>query len=465
MSSLRRTLLCALVALGMLTTTAGPALAHAAFVGSTPAVNSHIKESSGLVTLRFSEPIQILNRGDVTIVDARDVRVDSGTPQAIGDRVLIPLKGPLVPSSYTVRYRVISADSHAEASAYVFGVGNAKLGEPILAGSGGLSDTSPAAVAARVAELVALGLLLGLIGFRILVWGPAVAAAAGVDADDRDRALAHGQRLFWRSFWGLAVLAGVAETLVLAAKSAVVFHTGLLAAAIHPTTTLRLVAVSRFGDYLGWRSAALCALVAVAFVTWTSEGAGRASAGRRGPHALMALLGVTALVLLASQGHASQAPFAPLQITADAAHLAGAAIWVGGLPCLIAVLLGVPRLLPEGGRALASATLSRFSRIALWSVAVIAVTGLARMLGELASPVQLVTTGYGRDLMLKASLLAPILMIARRNRQLVATLAGGLTPTAAKLRTVARSVQMELAIAMGIVIVAALLVAQIPGRG
>jgi putative copper export protein len=297
------------------------------------------------------------------------------------------------------------------------------------------------------------------------VWGPAVARAAGVDAEDRDRALAHGQRLFWRSFWGLAVLAGVAETLVLAAKSAVVFHTGLLAAAIHPTGTLRLVAASRFGDYLGWRSAALCALVAVAFLTWTSESAGRPSAGRRDAHALMGVLGVTALTLLASQGHASQAPFAPLQITADAAHLAGAAIWVGGLPCVIAVLLGVPRLLPEGGRALASATLTRFSKIALWSVAVIAVTGLARMAGELASPVQLVTTGYGRDLMLKASLLTPILMIARRNRQLVATLAGGLTPTAAKLRTVARSVQMELAIAMGIVIVAALLVAQIPGRG
>jgi len=187
--------------------------------------------------------------------------------------------------------------------------------------------------------------------------------------------------------------------------------------------------------------------------------------GRRGAHALMGLLGVTALTMLASQGHASQAPFAPLQIAADAAHLAGAAIWIGGLPCLAAVLVRAPRALPEGGRSLASATLSRFSKIALWSVVVIAVTGLARMLGELATPVQLVTTGYGRDLMLKASLLAPILILARRNRRLVAALAGGLTPTAARLRSVARSVQMELAIAMGIVIVAALLVAQIPGRG
>jgi hypothetical protein len=55
---------------------------------------------------------------------------------------------------------------------------------------------------------------------------------------------------------------------------------------------------------------------------------------------------------------------------------------------------------------------------------------------------------------------APILMIARRNRRMV----GGLTPTAARPRSVARRVQMELAIAMSIVVAAAVLVARIPAR-
>jgi copper transport protein len=467
MNPVRRALVCALVALGMLATTAGPALAHATLLSSTPPANGHVQDSSPNITLRFSEPVQILNRGDVTIVDGRGVRVDAGRPTtAPGDnqQILIPLRGPLVPSSYTVRYRVVSADSHTAAQAYVFGVGNARLRDPILAGAGGLSDSSPAAVAARAIELVALGLLLGLLAFRALVWGPAVDRARGLSGADRETALASGQRLFWRSFWSLAVLAGLAESAVLAAKSAVVFHTGLLTATIHPSGAYRLVGASRFGDMLGWRSAALVVLLAVAFVTWTAESAGPPSAGRRGPFAAMALVGVTALTLLAGQGHASQAPFAPLSVAADAAHLSGAAIWIGGLPCLIAVLLRAPRLLPDSGRALASATLARFSRIALWSVAVIAVTGLARMAGELSAPAQLWSTGYGRDLMLKASLLLPILVLARRNREFVATLAAGLTPTAARLRTVARSVQMELAIAMGIIAIAAILVAQIPGR-
>ena len=467
MSPVRRALACALVALGMLATTAGPALAHATLASSTPPVKARGVTSTPNITLHFTENVQIVNRGDVTIVDGRGVQVDAGRPSTLPDdprTVVVPLKGPLVPSSYTVRYRVISADSHAATEAYVFGVGTAPLGDPILAGAGGLSDGSPAAVAARAAELLALGLLLGLIAFRLLVWIPAVGRAKGLSEDDREVALAGGQRLFWRGFWSLAILAGIAESAVLAAKSAVVFHTGILAAAVHPTSAYRLVAASRFGDMLGWRSAALVALIAIGFAVWTIESTDQSSRIRRGAYAVMGLLGIAALTLLAGQGHASQAPFAPLSITADAAHLAGAAIWVGGLPCLILVLLRAPRVLPEGGRALAGATLSRFSKVALWSVLVISVTGLMRMAGELDSVAQLWSTGYGRDLMLKASLLLPILLLARRNRRMVAALAGGLTPTAARLRTVARSVQIELGIGTGIIIIAAILVAQAPGR-
>jgi copper transport protein len=467
MSSARRALVCALVAMGMLATTAGPALAHATLLSSTPPVKARGVTSTPNITLRFSENVQIVNRGDVTIVDGRGVRVDAGRPSTLPDNprtVVIPLKGPLVPSSYTVRYRVISSDSHAEAQAYVFGVGSAPLGDPILAGAGGLSDNSPAAVAARAAELLALGLLLGLIAFRLLVWIPAVGRAKGLSEDDREAALAGGQRLFWRGFWSLAILAGIAESAVLAAKSAVVFHTGLLAAVVHPASAYRLVAASRFGDMLGWRSAALVAMIVVGFAVWTLETTVPPKPVPGWAYALMGLFGVTALTVLAGQGHASQAPFAPLSVAADAAHLSGAAIWVGGLPLVALVLLRAPRALPDGGRALAGATLSRFSKVALWSIVVISVTGLMRMLGELDSVTQLWGTGYGRDLMLKASLLLPILVIARRNRRMVAALAGGLTPTAARLRTVARSVQMELMIAMGIITIAAILVAQVPGR-
>jgi hypothetical protein len=146
------------------------------------------------------------------------------------------------------------------------------------------------------------------------------------------------------------------------------------------------VSASRFGDLLGWRSAALFALVAVAFVTWNSESARSAVGGapvaargdgvprRDGAHAAR------------EPGPRVAAPLAPLSIAADAVHLGGAALWVGGLPCLVAVLLRAPRVLPEGGRVLASATLARFSKIACCRCSSSRSRALARLAGELSSP-------------------------------------------------------------------------------
>ena len=194
--ALRRTAVCVLLALAALGATAVPAWAHAVLVGSTPRAGARMQDSPTAVVLRFSEPVQVVNRSDVTVVTHQGQRVDNGAPRmAAGDprRVIVPLHRPLLPDSYTVRYRVLSADSHTAAQALVYATGGAPLGSPILAGSGGLSDTSPAAVGARVFELVALGLLVGLIAFRALVWGPAVARAAarGLGDAERDSALRH----------------------------------------------------------------------------------------------------------------------------------------------------------------------------------------------------------------------------------------------------------------------------------
>jgi copper transport protein len=475
-SARRRAVVCALIAAGALAAGAAPAGAHASLVGATPRAGGRVPTAAPAqvfghaprVTLRFSESVRIVRPSDVTVVDRRGKTVDAGVPRTSdGDprQVVVPLRGALIANSYTVRYRVVSADSHAVDGAFAFAVGTARLAPPVLAGSGGLSDTSPAAVAARVAELTTLGLLLGLLVFRALVWTPALEAVCGRRAAERSIALRHERRLFWRGFWALAILAGVAEAAVLQAKSAVVFHTGLGTALVHPADAYRLVAATRFGDLLGWRGGALIALVAVGFFAWTADEGRGPSTGQRRSLAVMALLATAALALLAEQGHASQAPLAPLSVAADTGHLAAAAVWLGGLPWLLVVLLGAPRALPDHGRALAGAALTRFSRIAMWSVAVVALTGLVRMAGEMSALEQFGSTGYGRNLTLKVALLVPILMLAARNRRLVRSLAAGATPTASRLRAVTRNVRTELVIGIGIVTLAALLVAQIPGRG
>ena len=452
-----------LVALGLLGTSAPAASAHATLLRSVPQAASHAAVAPAEVRLTFSEPVQIVRASDVSIVDGRGRTVSSGEPRVdVRDArlVAIPLRRGLLPDSYTVRYRVISADSHGIDDALVFALGEGRLRPPVLRGAGGESETGPWAVAARFAELTALGLLLGLLAFRAFVWGPALRAAGPLAPGERASALAGGSRLYWRAFWVVAGTAGLAEAAVLAAKSAVVFHTGIGQALADPAAAYRLVAASRFGDLLGWRSGLLIAIVAVALWEWAGEGRDRA-AGRPLPTALTGLASVGTLAMLSAQGHASQAPLAPLSVLADAVHLTAAGVWIGGLACLAAIMLRVPRALPEGGRALAAAVMARFSRLALGAVAVIVVTGLLRLAGELSRISQLWTTAYGTSLLMKSLLLCPVAVFALRNRRAIRRLPEYGT---AALRGLRRNVRVELAIGLNIVVIAALLVAQLPGR-
>ena len=461
-----RALATTLIALVVLTAVASTASAHATLLRSAPRAATHVARAPAQVRLAFSEPVQIVRPSDVSVVDGRGRVVSAGPPRTdpADDRVVtIALRARLLPDSYTVRYRVISADSHGVDDALVFALGEGRLRPPVLRGAGGLSETAPWAVAARVAELIALGLLLGLLAFRSLVWGPAVDGGGGLRPAERAAARAGGSRLFWRAFWAVAGAAGLAEAGVLAAKSAVVFHTDLVASLTDPAAAYRLAAASRFGDLLGWRSGLLVAVVAVAFWEWACETSGEQpprAAGRAVPSGLIGALSIATLTMLAIQGHASQAPLAPLAVVADAVHLAAAAVWIGGLPCLAAVLIRAPAALPDGGRRLARLVLARFSRIALAAVALIVVTGLLRAAGELASIADLWSTGYGRSLAAKALLMCPVAFLAMRNRRA----AGSADAGGAALNAVRRRVRAELAIGLNIVVIAALLVAQVPGR-
>src|SRR5436190_6060460 len=170
---MKRLLAAALLAAAVLAAAAPTASAHATLLSSTPRAGTRPATSPGRVVLTFSEPVQILRATDVSVVDGRGRPVGAGEPRTDSRdprRVLVPVRARLVPDSYTVRYRVISDDSHEVDDALVFSLAQARLRAPVLRGAGGLSETSPWAVGARFLELAVLGLLLGLVGFRWLVW-------------------------------------------------------------------------------------------------------------------------------------------------------------------------------------------------------------------------------------------------------------------------------------------------------
>ena len=94
---------------------------------------------------------------------------------------------------------------------------------------------------------------------------------------------------------------------------------------------------------------------------------------------------------------------------------------------------------------------------------VIFATGLLRSIGELSDPAELWETAYGQSILIKLGLLVPLIAVALYNRRIVAAVRRVEAPNRATLALVQRTVGAELATSLVIVLVATLLVAQVPG--
>jgi putative copper resistance protein D len=126
---------------------------------------------------------------------------------------------------------------------------------------------------------------------------------------------------------------------------------------------------------------------------------------------------------------------APIHAVADMVHLLCAAIWIGGLFCL-------GRLLGAGEPDAVRHALPRFSRIGYWAVALLVISGCVNALVLVATPDRLVTTDYGRMLLIKIGLAVAMVAVALVNR-LVFTPKIAATAQPADIRGLWRSVLVE----------------------
>jgi copper transport protein len=98
------------------------AFAHATLQSSDPGGNSIVRTSPPTVTLQFSEAVETAF-GSIRVYDCGGERVDSGKVDRPSDSsVAVNLDSNLPAGTYTVTWRVISADSHPVAGAFVFSV-------------------------------------------------------------------------------------------------------------------------------------------------------------------------------------------------------------------------------------------------------------------------------------------------------------------------------------------------------
>ena len=180
-----------------------------------------------------------------------------------------------------------------------------------------------------------------------------------------------------------------------------------------------------------------------------------------------ALLGVAALVLLGAAGHAAAVEPGTLgALVVDGVHLLAASIWVGALLPLAALLR---RAMTEAGadsRPYAVVAARRLSRTALLAVVVLAATGAANAWTFVGSVGGLLGTPYGRLLLLKLSVLAPILALAIANRRrLLPALSGDAVRVGRPaLRMLAGFVTIEAVLALALLAVVAAMGVTAPAR-
>jgi putative copper resistance protein D len=139
------------------------------------------------------------------------------------------------------------------------------------------------------------------------------------------------------------------------------------------------------------------------------------------------------------------------------AHLTAAGLWLGGLAPLGILLRRAVR--PDGAAyvPLARTALPHFSQAGYVAVALIALTGTVNSIMLVGSVDALVTTPYGRLLMVKIALFLAMVGLALINRFRLAPRLAGPDAAVVPLRTLYRSVLAEQVLGIAILAVVAVL--------
>ncbi len=479
---MRRALLILLLAFGA---TPSSAWAHAQLEGSTPERGATAKVQPKAVTFSFSEPVETAF-GAVRVFDAKAGRIDDGTishPGGKADAVAVGLRPGLPDGTYTATYRVVSADGHPVSGGLVFSVGKPGAGpaasvDELLGAAAAGTGTKVAAAAARAVLYGAIAVVGGLLVFLWLCWRRALQAVAGAGGRWRAASEALARRAV-RVGLAAAGIGTVASFASLAAEGATAGGTSVWAA-LDPGV-LREVAGTRTGRVLVGQLVAWLALagvlasraprraVALRPATLGADGQALATPGRLGILAL-ALPAVLLVLSPALEGHQTTQDPIWANFSLDVVHVTAITTWLGGI---VALLLVVPaatkRLEPPERTRLLAALLVRFSPIALRSVLVVALSGTVAAVLELDAFADLLDAGYGRAILIKASLLLVLVALGAVNRQRVVprlrALAGGEAPGRAGhlLRRTLRAEVAVLVVVLGVT--GALVGSSPPGAG
>ncbi|CAM5516756.1 hypothetical protein STENM36S_04345 [Streptomyces tendae] len=154
---------------------AGPASAHAALGSTDPGDGAVLQRPPGHVTLTFSESVG-LRDDSFRVLDPGGHRVRTGAAghaDGRADTARVALPGELGEGTYTVAWRVVSADSHPVSGAFTFSVGKpSQTTAPVDTGPTEDPLTATLHKLARYLSYLAAALLIGTAAFVVLCRPP-----------------------------------------------------------------------------------------------------------------------------------------------------------------------------------------------------------------------------------------------------------------------------------------------------
>lgn len=475
------------IALGLLG--ASPALAHVKLVSSTPADQTTLTAAPSTIELRFSTPME--PAGDGIEITKDGTPVPSVVTQPDDSRLAVEPEQALIDGGYLLSWTVKAGDSHPRSGAIGFAVAQPAPVAP--AGAAPAAQALPAAEPAQVhpaghvatpphggeverlasAEwtgrgarwLTLMGALLGIgvlafaassltgsvfevraaafwvrrAGLAVVLGTMLEAAAAG--------ALLHGA-------WGMGVApSGLASVLEGSFLIAVLLRiAGGVAMLFGAQLSVQPLAASRATDYpagvLGQPTAGLDLMTRPELTATHRLNVGQSVIALAGA----ALVAVSYLF----DGHTVTAQPAWLVRIADVAHVVGAGVWVGG----VAMMAWVLKRRRRRNVALRAGELAiRFSTVAAVALVIVAVAGVFLSFSILDSPGELLSTGFGRLLLLKVTAVAAAAALGGYNfRYVIPNLIESPTDAGASEQLRA-TVRMEAFILVAVVGITAALVA------
>jgi copper transport protein len=377
-----------------------PASAHALLVRSIPEANANLPTAPAQVEIYFSESVEA-SFSSISVLDSSGSPVDNGDVRldpADATHLTVSLRS-LPTGVYTVTWRALSlSDGHVTTGSFPFSVGNVEPGALAASQASQSASLSLGEVVTKWILYLGAAALFGGLLFRLAVWEPAYRAAGVGEADPLSADISFPRLslalLLAVSIFGLLLQAGQASGAGIAWPWSSAVNTMLFTTRSGAIWLLRLVVLTAIAGFLGVSSLRLDRCLALGL-------------------GLLFLLTIS----LGSHAAANSQPIVPL--LGDWLHLAAACAWLGGLMSFVLGLWRSRRWEAFARTRLTAELIPRFSALALASVGLLAVSGLYSAYLRIGTFAALTQTLYGRILLIKSGIAAPMIALGAYNLLIV----------------------------------------------